>query len=148
MLGEFVKIKHARSNIVVSLLKEVELMFRKLLIDSSLGAVRPLNPPYKSNNLPLSKISDLCAKIVINDSSSIEEIRNKTLFDNILEVTNEVVRFLRMARLQFENVQLKNIEEERKNEDNEMNEERSYFSFQDTTSDEGAEDENSDNDEI
>ena len=89
------------------------------------------------------------AKIIINDSNSIEEIRNKTLFDRILEATNEVVRFLRMARLQFENIQLKNIEEEeRKSEENAMSEEKSYFSFQDTTSDEGTEDENSGNDKI
>ena len=58
-LADFIKLKHARTSIVVTKLKEIELVFRRLLIDANLGESQSLNIPHKVTTLPLEKCSEL-----------------------------------------------------------------------------------------
>jgi len=122
-------------------------MFRKLLIDASLGAIQPIKVPYKSLDLPLSKITELCKKIMETETRTIEEIRKKELFNDILEATNHAVKFLRMLTLKMENFQIENNEEGSEEENNIIVEENAHYDIQDTITEEGTDDEEESNEE-
>jgi len=80
-------IKHARSSMIITKLKEIELMFRKLLIDSSLGSIQSVNDLYSSIDLPLTKITELRKRIIEKENETLEEIKAKLLINEILETT-------------------------------------------------------------
>ena len=81
-------------------------MFRKVLIDACLGAIQPIEVPYKSFDLPLAKITSLCQRLINVESKKIEELKANEMFKDILKATNDAVRFLRMSKLKPENFQL------------------------------------------
>jgi len=138
-------IKHARASIVITKLKEIELMFRKLLIDSSLGSIQSMNVPYSSIDLPVTKITELCKRIIEKEDETLEEIKAKQLINEILETTGKVVKFLRMSRLQFEGVQLNNDDINNQDEENENSEENIS---EKTTTEEGTDKEDNEDEEF
>jgi len=81
------------------------------------------------------------------DARTIEEIRKKKLFNDILEATNHAVKFLRMLTLKMENFQIENNEEGSEEENNIIVEENAHYDIQDTTTEEGTDGEEESNEE-
>ena len=97
-------------------IKEIELIFRKLLIQSHLGNSQITQVPYCSVKLPLEKITRICQENLQNvQVYNLRTIRNNPFWNVFLEQTASALKSLRFSHLKEENMNL----EENHNENNE-----------------------------
>ena len=113
LLAQFIGIKKPRSSIIIVKIKEIELIFRRLLIESNLGSFQVQSPPYKPSNLPIEKIYRICQQI--NQTSLTYNLRNiqeNSLCKELIDLTGKAIKLIRMGSLKSEKEQLQLINNE------------------------------------
>jgi len=121
-------------------LKEIELIFRKLLVQGHLGNSQNKNQvPYSSIKLPVEKILKICQeKMESRPVYQLRNIRKEEFWKDIVELTKMAYRAIRMSNLRDENSEL--IEDFPEEEGN-MNFPAISASSSERTDDENEEDE-------
>lgn len=119
---------------MISKIKEIELIFRSLVNDANNGAPISSRIPYKSLSLPSEKIIKLCSQVIKDNQNKVEKI-NVSLFEELIELSQETMNFIRMSKLTTEKESLK-VQEEEEKEDVDI--QRNY-DYSDTRTDEEIE---------
>jgi len=123
-------------------LKEIELSFRKLLIDANLGQSQSLNVPFKATALPLEKMLSICRRFVQEKGTSLKDIDEKEeLFLQLLEAAIKASKFLRMEDLKSEKDQLDEVPEDGDEKNQLMEIEKNSSSDESFVEDEGQDNE-------
>ena len=118
LLADFIRLKHARTSIVVTKLKGIELVFRRLLIDANLGESQSLNILYKVTTLPLEKILKISKRLLETNGIKVSGIQHNELFLGLLEAAIKASRFLRLDKLKSEKEQLDDVSEDEEDNQN------------------------------
>ena len=95
-------------SIVISKIKELEFIFRRILIEGNLGILQNSNILlYERDELPLSKITNICNKIIQN--TSLAQMTDSSLFQDLLEASRVAAKFVRLTRTRSENADLEEM---------------------------------------
>jgi len=95
-------------SIVISKIKELEFIFRRILIEGNLGILQNSNILlYEKDELPLSKITNICNKIIQN--TSLAQMTDSSLFQDLLEASRVAAKFVRLTRTRSENADLEEM---------------------------------------
>ena len=88
---------------MITKLKEVELVFRRLLVDANLGASQVRAPPYVSTALPVQRILNLVKTLnVPTHNYNFRTIRENPLYAEILKLTRKALNFIALNQLKTE----------------------------------------------
>ena len=105
-------------------------MFRRLLIEANLGASQQLQVPYQVSTLPLEKLVKVSKQYMEENKNNVDDLPQTPLFQEMIETSIIIDKFLRMNRLRSENQEFQQLEDAFDEHQMELEDEKSYNSEQ------------------